>query len=151
MKTIFEAFFKVKKVILSCKTLDQISVANNLIENFKKLYPTITADQYFNLRKYLKKRAEVIKRYGKCLEGSRVVSITNQNEDSLVGTVIQFTDCGKEHQSYIPLVRFYNEPEKDCFCMGILIPYESEQQVKELNGLTGNERWNKYCNSYHLL
>ena len=140
-------YSKISKVISSCRTLGHIDVANNMIKMYLKIYPD---DIIFSsmLKIELRERKQVIIDYANTLEGTKVISISNEDEPVNVGVVEAFCKIAEHHTTLLPFVRF----EKDNIqhtCMGLLIPFEEGLEDK-LNAIPYQKRWNTYSKNYKL-
>ena len=146
------AYNKVKATILSCRTMEQIHSANIMIDLFKKAFPE-EIEPLFNLGNNIMKRMRVITDYVGCLEGDEVYVLGNENEPAFEAIVVRFEDWGKQHQSFLPIVKS-KEDNKEYLSMGILLPksiYNDENFLKTLNGMDYKERWNKYSKGIYKM
>ena len=150
-KQIDKAYDKIKKVILSCRTGAQICVSTNMIEQFSFLFPD-EISLIFDLTNISKKRLQAITSYANCLEGDEVYILGNQDETAFEATVVKFDDFGKEHQSFLPIVK--GKDGKDYMSMGVLLPksiYNDKDFLKTLNAMDYKERWNKYSKGVYKM
>jgi hypothetical protein len=142
-------FEKCKATTLGCRTLDQMETAVKMNTAFIEKWRSRKAGD-LALRGYIaeltnfqKKRIKVIQEYGELLEGSRVITVGNENTPVQSGTIVEFTDFDKEHQHYLPLVQ-YDGDETIYLCMGIVLP-ENKKLKDELNAMDYKTRWNAVC------
>ena len=57
----FIAFYKVVRVLQSCQTIEQLSVARRMKQQFYKLYPKINKEYYVILRKIYQDQLTLVK------------------------------------------------------------------------------------------
>lgn len=133
---------KTKKTILSCNTYFQINSAHRMIENFFGMFQEAVTEKD-SLVTLLRKRIKVIQDYGLTLEGDRCMTVGNEDEPVKAGTVQEFMDWDKEHQHFLPLVK-YDGDDTVYLCMGIVLPLDVEK-LEELNKMNYKDRWNSVC------
>lgn len=142
-------FEKCKKTIQSCKTIPQITVAIHMANNFarkwnkgKKTFDKFT--ECFNeLLLAQKKRLHVLNDYGKTLEGSECLCVSNEDHPVWKGRVEYFEDWNKPHQLPLPMITNL-EDGKLYLVMGVVLPYNEGTQIM-LNEMPYKERWNFVC------
>ena len=131
---------KIIKVIKSCRTLDQITTATNMVQNgFKaNLINTIQLNTFL---RFLKKQTYWIKK--QLFPGDKVICISNQDDPVMVATIIE-PDWSEKSGNGICFIKDC-ATGKDYISFSILVKYESEKQVAEINALKHPDRWNKFC------
>ena len=135
-----EKIDKIERIIKSCRTIDHLTTAALLVDSGYKLN-LIEPEQFQYFQNMLVKQTYVVNKG--LFPGTKVIVISNQNEPVMIAKVIE-PDWSIKSSKGIFFIEEIST-RKDYISFSILIPYESEQQVEELNKLSGKDRWNKYC------
>lgn len=131
---------KVEAVIKSCRTFDQLNTARKLLQNCIDHFET-DPEIIHKFLHCFKVQGYWVKK--QLFPGDKVVTITNQDEPATIATIVE-PDWSTKSSPGICYIRNLDDG-KIYYSFAILIPYESLDQVYEINSIPQPDRWNKYC------